>query len=105
VLLVATSEATGDLLDLPAMLLLDVGVVLLVWAAVVGWLGTRALVPRKGAVTAIVINLLWVIDSFALLLTGWVEPNGLGVAFVVVQALAVLGFAALQYAGLRRGQT
>jgi hypothetical protein len=105
VLLVATSEATGELLDLPAMLLLDVGVVLLVWAAIVGWLGTRALVPRKGAVTAIVINLLWVIDSFALLLTGWVEPNGLGVAFVVVQALAVLGFAALQYAGLRRGQT
>lgn len=104
-LLVAASEAVGQLLGLPAVLLLDAGVVMLVWAAVTGWLGTRSRVPRRGAVAVIMINVLWVIDSVALLLTGWVEPNALGVAFVVVQALAVLGFTALQYAGLRRGQT
>jgi hypothetical protein len=100
-LLVVTSEATGQLLDLPAMLLLDAGVVMLVWAGVTGWLGTRARVPRGGAAAVIIVNVLWAIDSLALLLTGWVEPNGLGVAFVVVQALAVLGLAALQYVGLR----
>jgi CHASE2 domain-containing sensor protein len=104
-LLVVTSGATGRLLDLPAALLLDAGIVMLAWAAITGWLGTRAVVPRRGAVAAIVVNLLWAIDSVALLVTGWVEPNGLGVAFVVVQALAVLGLAELQYQGLRRRHT
>jgi len=101
-LLVATSGAAGQLLDLPAMPLLDAGVVMLVWAGVTGWLGTRARVPRRGAVAVIIMNALWTVDSVALLLTGWVEPNGLGVAFVVVQALAALGLTALQYVGLRR---
>lgn len=105
VLLVAASGPVGELLDLPAALLLDAGVLMLVWAGVTGWLGTRERVPRRGAAVVIVLNLLWVIDSVALLLTGWVEPNGLGVAFVVVQALAVLALAALQYAGLRQGRT
>jgi CHASE2 domain-containing sensor protein len=104
-LLAVTSGATGRLLDLPAALLLDAGIVMLAWAAITGWLGTRAVVPRRGAVAAIVVNLLWAIDSVALLVTGWVEPNGLGVAFVVVQALAVLGLAELQYQGLRRRHT
>ena len=105
VLLVAASEGAGRLLDLPAVLLLDVGVVLLVWAGVTGWLGTRARVPRRGAAAVMVLNVLWAVDSVALLLTGWVEPNGLGVAFVVGQALAVLGLTAVQYAGLRRSRT
>jgi len=104
-LLVAASGAVGRLLGLPAVLLLDAGVVMLVWAGVAGWLGARARVPRRGAAAVIVINVLWAVDSVVLLFTGWVEPNGLGVAFVVVQALAVLGLAAVQYVGLRLSRT
>jgi hypothetical protein len=104
-LLVAASEPAARRFDLPATLLLDAALVTLVWAAVTGWLGTRAAVPRKGAIAVIVINLLWAVDSLALLATGWVEPNGLGVAFVAVQALAVLALAELQYVGLRRAHT
>jgi hypothetical protein len=100
--LVVASGPVGRLLELPAMLLLDAGLVMLVWAAVTGWLGTRAPIPRRGAAAVIVVNLLWAIDSAVLLVTGWVEPNGLGVAFVLVQAAAVLGLAELQYLGLRR---
>lgn len=50
----------------------------------------------------VVVNLLWAIDSIALLFTGWIDPNGLGVAFVVAQAVVVFGFAELEYVGLRR---
>jgi hypothetical protein len=102
IVLAAASGPVGRLFDLPASVLLGTGLVLVVWAAVVGWLGTRAEVPRRGAVAVIVLNLLWAIDSVVLLVTGWIEPNGLGLAFVLAQAAAVLVFAELQYAGLRR---
>lgn len=101
-LLVLTSGPTGRLLELPAALLFGAGVAMLGWAAVTGWLGTRTVVPRRGATAVIVINLLWAVDSIVLLLTGWLEPNGLGVVFVVGQALVVLALAELQYVGLRR---
>jgi hypothetical protein len=39
--------------------------------------------------------------SFALLLTGWVAPTTLGIAFVVVQALAVALLAKLEHGALR----
>ena len=47
-------------------------------------------------------NLLWALDSLLLLTTGWVAPTLWGYLFTVVQALAVVAFAGLQYAGLRR---
>jgi len=102
--LVAASEPVGRLLDLPPILLFGAGLVMLAWAAVTGWLGTRLVVPRGGAIAAVVVNLVWVANSVVLLLTGWVEPNGLGVAFILVQALAVLALTELQYTGLRRAR-
>jgi hypothetical protein len=47
-------------------------------------------------------NALWTAASFALLASGAVAPNALGVAFVVGQALAVAGLGGLQYLALRR---
>jgi len=49
----------------------------------------------------IAYNGLWTIDSFAFLLSGWISPTTLGIAFVAAQALAVGVLAALQYVGLR----
>ncbi|MBA3713775.1 MAG: hypothetical protein H0W76_15180 [Pyrinomonadaceae bacterium] len=34
--------------------------------------------------------------------SGWVEPPGLGYAFVIFQAYGVAMFAALEYLGLRK---
>ncbi len=48
------------------------------------------------------MNILWAVDSALLLLTGWVAPTGLGLAFVLVQAGAVAVLAEAQYLGLRR---
>lgn len=92
----------AGLLDLPMELLRTAGLVLLPFVAFVAYVATREN-PARGAVWAvIVINALWVVASIGLLLSGWVAPNGLGITFVIVQALAVGLFAELQYVGLRR---
>jgi hypothetical protein len=92
-------------LGLPESLLRIAGLALLPWAGWVAWLGAAAS-PTRNAVRAVVaVNLVWVADSLLLLafarLLG-LAPSGLGIAFVLVQALAVLGFALLQGMALRR---
>ncbi len=92
----------GALLHLPAGLLSGAGLALLPYAALVAWLGSRASLTRAAVWTVIGINAIWVVDSLLLLANGWVQPNGLGQAFIVIQALAVALFAELQFLGLRR---
>jgi hypothetical protein len=89
-------------LNLPEALLRETGLFLIAYAILVGWLGTRATMPK--ALVAIVIagNAAWTIASIALLFSGAVAPNLLGEAFVALQAIAVGAFAELQYIGLRK---
>lgn len=88
-------------LSLPEPLLRWAGIMLLPFALLVG-LSVRPISPSRSAALAIVCaNGLWVIDSFALLASGWVSPNGLGVAFVTAQALAVGVLALAQALALR----
>ena len=105
VLLTAAAHPLASLLALPEPLLRGAGLVLLPYAVLVAWLGTRLTLPRWAIRGVIGVNLLWAADSLLLLMLGWMSPNALGTAFVLVQAAAVLGFAALQWAGLRRGAT
>ena len=102
-MLVASAGIAEPLLGLPVALSRGAGVVLLPFAAVVLWLGTRREVARGAVWAVIVVNALWAIDSIVLLLTGWIASTGLGIAFVVFQAVVVAGFAELQWMGLRRG--
>lgn len=91
-----------DLLGYPAGLLVPVGAFLVGYAAWLRYLATRPAVSRAGASVVIVGNLLWVAASVVLVVAGWFGPTALGVAFVLVQAVAVAGFASLQYSGLRK---
>jgi hypothetical protein len=101
-LLAAGAGALAPLLGLPEGLLRIAGLVLLPYAAFVAWIGTRSGGAPRNAVRAVVaINLLWALDSALLLALGPVSPNGLGTAFVLAQALVVLGFAAMQWTALR----
>lgn len=50
----------------------------------------------------IAINLLWVIESVWLLVAGNVQPNTLGIAFVLFQAAVVALLAGLQILGVSR---
>jgi hypothetical protein len=97
--------ATGllaPLLHLPEALLLESGLFLIAYAALVGWLGTRATMPKLLVLVIIVGNALWTLGSIGLLFSGAVTPNLLGQIFVAAQAIAVGVFAELQYIGLRR---
>lgn len=90
------------LLQLPAPLLAGASVFMLAYAAVLGWLRGRDTLPRWAAWTIILGNTLWALDCAALALLGIATPSTLGVAFLLTQAVVVLGFAELQYFGLRR---
>uniref|UniRef100_UPI0022EB1539 hypothetical protein n=1 Tax=Falsiroseomonas oryzae TaxID=2766473 RepID=UPI0022EB1539 len=92
-------------LGLPETLLRVAGLVLLPWAAAVAWLGMAAAPGRAALRAVILVNLVWVADSLLLVLGArlfGLAPSGLGIAFVLAQAIAVLGFALLQTTALRR---
>lgn len=94
--------ALAGLTALPTDLLVYAGVGLLPFAALLVYLGTRNEVSRASIWTVIVVNVLWTLDSFLLLASGWVTPTAFGYAFVIFQAVGVAGFALLEYIGLRQ---
>lgn len=101
-LLIAAAAPLSQWLHLPQNLLLGAGLLLVSYVAFLGWLLSRERISTAQAWAMIAINACWTIDSALLLVSGWVAPNALGVAFVVAQALAVAVFAELQYFGLRK---
>jgi hypothetical protein len=92
----------APLLNLPEALLRETGLFLVVYAALVGWLGTRSSMPKLLVAIVIAGNAAWTLGSIALLFSGAVTPNLLGEAVVAIQAVATGVFAELQYIGLRR---
>jgi uncharacterized protein YjeT (DUF2065 family) len=102
VLLTFGAGALAPLLDLPEALLRESGLFLIAYAVLVGWLGTRASMPKTLVAIVIAGNAGWTLASVALLFSDAVTPNLLGEAFIAIQAIAVGAFAELQYIGLRR---
>ena len=97
-------SAAGTLqehLGTPTALTRGTGAFLLAYAVFVWFVSTR---PTAGLVGLVIgLNLFWVVDSVVYA----VADDGLtalGVAFTLVQAAAVLGFAALEYLGLRKAR-
>ena len=92
-------------LNLPEALLRESGLFLIAYTALVGWLGTRQSVLKALVLLVIVGNAAWTLGSIALLFSGAVSPNLLGILFVVAQAIATGVFAELQYIGLRKSDS
>ncbi|OBY58089.1 hypothetical protein [Pseudomonas sp. AU12215] len=101
-LMAVAAQPLGELLGLPFVLLLVAGIVLLPLALVLYWMSNQPALSRTGVWAVIALNALWVVESAALLVTGYVQPTALGYAFVIGQALVVLLFAELEFFGLRR---
>ena len=80
----------------------ETGLLLIVYAAVVGWLASRSSVPKALVILVVIGNAAWTIASIALLFSGAVTPNLAGELMVVAQAVATGVFAELQYVGLRK---
>lgn len=94
----------AGLLGLHERLLRVAGFSLLPFAALLVFLAVRPRVSRPLVLGIVGYNLLWAVDSILLLTTDWVAPTALGYAFTVFQAVAVAGFAVLQYVGVRGGR-
>jgi hypothetical protein len=106
-LLLTCGGFLASVLNLPVELLNEAGIVLLPFALILAFLGSRARLMRAAVWAVIVVNAVWVIDSCVLLLsaalsTKWVEPAVLGYIFVAGQAAFVALMAELEFIGLRR---
>ncbi|MEV4231940.1 hypothetical protein AB0J81_33680 [Streptomyces bobili] len=100
----AASGPLGRLFGVDSTLLLELGLVLTVYAAAVGLLASRAR-PAVLPVRAVVeINLAWSALS-VLALALWLSPTVTGAVWTVLQAATVAGFAALQHLALKARRT
>lgn len=104
-LMAVAAGPMGPLLGLETGLLRGAGLGLIPFALMLGFLASRATLPAGPVWFVVAVNALWVVDSVLVITHGPTAPTGLGVLFVTAQALAVAAFAALEYAGLRRGDT
>jgi hypothetical protein len=101
-LLIAGAGLLEGFLNIPAALAREAGLVLIPYVAFVATVGTRENIMR-GAVWAIILaNAVWALASVALLVSGWIAPNLLGIVFIAMQAAVVAVFGELQFVGLRR---
>jgi hypothetical protein len=101
---VLAASPLDRVLGLPTSLLRGIGLVLIPFAAFLVWLAPRASALRVVVRSVVGANVLWVAGSLLLLVTGWVDLMPVGTAFVIVQAVAVLGFAYLEGRGVGRGE-
>ena len=90
-------------LGVPVAFLVAVGVFLAAYAGAVWHLATRPAMPVPGVWAVIGLNAVWAVDSLLLLAFDGFSPTLAGQLVIAVQAVGVLGFAALQLVGLRRG--
>ena len=92
-------------LGLPATLLRYAGFSLLPFAGFLLFLAARKQLSASPIWAAILLNVLWTVDSFLILVTGWVAPTQLGYGLVTAQALGVALLAGLEYVGMRKSAT
>jgi hypothetical protein len=91
-------------LGLSPALMQPVGLFLLGYAALLAWLATRPALPRAAVWALVGFNVVWAVESFALVALGWAQPTSVGLGVVVAQAAAALVVADLQYLALRKAR-
>lgn len=89
---------------LPVELMLYAGLSLLPFAAFLIFAATRKSISKTLIWLIVGLNLLWTIDSFLLIFSGYVAPTTFGYIFVAFQAVGVGAFAALEFIGLRKAE-
>ncbi len=104
-LLLLAAGALQSMLGLPPGLLRWTGVVLIPFAALLVAVAVSARVSRSVILAVVAANVLWVLGSLLLLLSGSLAPTTLGKSLILGQAVAVAVFAYLEHDGLRRDRT
>jgi hypothetical protein len=100
--LTAATGLVATLTAIPSALLFYAGLALFPIAAFMVAVAMPATTWRPGVWLVIIGNVLWVVASLWLMVSGWITPNALGYVFITAQALAVALLAALEYLALRR---
>jgi hypothetical protein len=98
----AAAGPLDSALGMPAAFLRGMGVFMLAYAAAIWWLSSRRVVPRRAVMAVVAGNLVWAFGSLAFLALDVHTPSTAGSVWIVLQALVVAGFAALQAYALRR---
>ena len=98
---IVAAPLLADWLGLPVGVLVAVGAFLALYAGGVWHVANRSSVAASVVWGVIALNVVWALDSFLLLAVDGFSPTLAGQIVVAVHAVGVLGFAALQYAGLR----
>ena len=93
-----------EMLGLPVSLMFYAGLSLFPFAAFLVYVGTRKSISKTLVWLIIGTNLLWTIDSFLLLFSGYILPTTFGYIFVIAQAIGVLVYADLEFIGLRKSE-
>jgi hypothetical protein len=92
----AAAEPLEDLLGVSAELMRPIGAFLVLFAAAVWFVATRRMVPRAAVLAIATANAVWALGSLVFAAAGASSPNTVGTVWVLLQALVVAGFAALQ---------
>lgn len=98
----AAAGALATLLGPSTVVIVGLGVFMLGYAAVAGWLGTRRPVRRLSVVLIADGNIVWAVASVTVVAFGWLGLTTAGTVWTLIQAALVAAFAALQLAALRR---
>lgn len=93
--------ALASMLALPQSLLTGSGIFLAGYAVVLFALALRRTLPKAVIWAVIGGNVAWSLIAVDIALMGVVSPNAMGLAYLAVQALAVLGLAVVEYVGLK----
>lgn len=92
----------GEVLGLPLWLVLPTGAFFLLYGGALAVLSRGREVARATVVLVIAIDALFVVDRGLVAFGGWFAPTTLGVAWMVVQGVAVAAVGVVKYVGLRR---
>ncbi|WP_327412562.1 hypothetical protein [Streptomyces sp. NBC_01233] len=97
---VAFSAPLGRLLGVGQVLLLELGILLVLYGAAVGWPASRRQPPAFPVKLVIETNYAWAALSLVSLAV-WFTPTAAGAVWIAAQGLTVAGFALLQQLALR----
>jgi hypothetical protein len=86
----------------PALALGILGAVLVLYGAFLFYTAAQTQLNRRVVIAAIVLDLIWVIDSAILLVAGWLPLTSAGMWTIGMLAVAVAVIAELKFFGLRR---
>lgn len=104
VILTSGASYWQNIFGLPVNLVWFSGLIFFPFAAYLIYIATRRTVSKTLVWTIISMNLLWGIDSFLLLISGYITPTEIGFGFIILQAIGVFIFGTLEFVGLRNSE-